>query len=197
MQPRLSSPAYSRSELNRPSGERDHEVQTGSLSLCQEVSVRADIPRLFQALTVPEYIETWLTLPGHQADCSTIAARNDDEYSLEHFCLGRPSVSISGRYLVCRRRDITFSWRVEGELRAAETRVDIRLRGDFERTTLWLRHSGFVSGHDLTWHSALWKVSMSRLAALYGASDRLRPSLQRNRRRPVVTYEGIAEISPF
>jgi hypothetical protein len=51
--------------------------------------------------------------------------------------------------------------------------VDIRLHGDFERTTLHLRHTGFVSSFDVAWHRALWDLSIGRLVSLYGTQDRL------------------------
>lgn len=134
-----------------------------------EVSIRADARRLFHALTDPEYMEAWICLPGHRQECSTAAVRNDRDYAIEHFCNAKSSLSISGSYRVCRRRNVTFTWRVDGEVRVPETEVDIRLRGDFERTTLSLRHSGFVSSFDLAWHRALWEVSMNRLVSLYGS----------------------------
>lgn len=146
----------------------DEERTNGIRSHCLEVSIRADARRLFHALTDPEYLEAWICLPGHGPECSTAAVRNDRNYAIEHFCNANGSVSISGSYRVCRRRNVTFTWRVDGEICVPETQVDIRLHGDFERTTLSLRHSGFVSSFDLGWHRALWELSMNRLASLYG-----------------------------
>jgi len=154
-----------RFDRERPDKERTDEIR----SLCLEVSVRADARRLFHALTDPEYMEAWICLPGHGPECSTAAVRNDRDYAIEHFCSAKCSLSISGSYRVCRRRNVTFTWRVDGEVRVPETEVDIRLRGDFERTTLTLRHSGFVSSFDLGWHGEMWDLSMNRLVSLYGS----------------------------
>ncbi len=145
----------------------------GFPSVCLEVSIRADARRLFHALTDAEYLEAWVCLPGHGPECLTAATRNDDDFAIEHFCNTQGSISISGSYHMCRRRDVTFSWRVDGDLRVPETEVEIRLQGDFERTTLTLRHGGFVSASDLAWHRALWDLSIARLVSLYGAQTRL------------------------
>jgi len=140
-------------------------------SLCLEVSIRADVRRLFHALTVPEYLEAWMSFPGDHSGCSTLASRIDDDYMVEHCCQGVPSFSIAGTYSICRRRNLTFSWRVDGVLSMSKTEVDIRLHGDFENTRLILQHSGFVSRGDYTWHRLLWCASLDRLIALYDSSD--------------------------
>ena len=137
-----------------------------------EFSIRADTRRLFHALTVPEYLETWLCLPGHLG-CATTATLINDDYMLEHSCGDRPSLAITGTYLMCRRRNVLFSWRVDGEVFIPETQVEIRLQGNFENTIVTLRHTGFTSTADCVWHNALWSASMARLTRLYGITDSL------------------------
>lgn len=167
--------------LNR---ERRNELRTdGFLSLSLQASIRADVRRLFHALTDAEYLEAWICLPGHRPECSTSATRRDEEYAIEHQCDARRSISISGSYRTCRRRNVTFSWRVDGDICVRDTEVDIRLQGDFERTTLTLCHSGFVSRFDLAWHRALWDLSISRLASLYGIESRSQPFVERRPER--------------
>ena len=173
MQSHLSLLSYPQDQGIRARHARlDDDPSCGFHSLSLEVSIPADIRRLFHALTVPEYVETWMSVPGERPGCSTVAARTDDHYAIGHSCQGRPSVSISGSYRMCRRRNVVFSWRVDGELSVPETEVEIRLRGDFERTTLVLSHTGFAARRDFEWHSALWTTSMRRLASLYGSPNR-------------------------
>lgn len=150
----------------------DDQLSGGFHSLSLEMSIEADVRRLFHALTVPEYLEAWLSLPGVRPGCTTTAARQDDEFTIGHTCEGRPSILIFGSYRVCRRRNVSFSWRVEGDICVPQTEVEIRLRGEFERTSLQLQHSGFASRHDHGWHSALWTASLGKLASLYGSRDR-------------------------
>jgi uncharacterized protein YndB with AHSA1/START domain len=147
-----------------------HEHMSDWSSLRREVSIRADIRSLFHALTVPEYLETWIAFPGDHSGCSTFASRTNDEFQVEHSCGARPAFSIAGTYSVCRRRNLTFSWRVDGDLCMSKTEVDIRLRGDFENTRLIVEHRGFASRADYAWHRALWSASLGRLVALYDSS---------------------------
>jgi len=150
----------------------NQELPPDTLSVRLEGSIQADTRRLFHALTDPEYLEAWLCLPGQHPGCSVIAGRYDRDYLIEHFCDGRPTVLIWGRYLVLRRRHVMFSWSVDGDVCIPETHVAVALRGDFERTTLVLRHTGFASRTDSAWHRALWNTSIGRLATLYGPPDR-------------------------
>jgi uncharacterized protein YndB with AHSA1/START domain len=168
MQPGLSFPSPERSAGIRAELGGFHERHTPDRSsVYLEFNVRADARRLFHALTVPEYLEAWVSLPGHNLGCSTAAARSNQDYVIEHYCEGSPALTITGTYSVCRRRNVVFSWRVDGNLSIPETEVNIRLRGNFESTTLIVRHTGFAAEADCAWHQALWTVSMRRLVALY------------------------------
>jgi len=140
-------------------------------TLLMEVSIRADIRRLFHALTVPEYLEAWMSIPGDHSGCSTIASRINEDFLIEHSCEGQREFSIAGAYTVCRRHNLVFAWQVDGDLRMPKTEVDIRLRGDFENTRLILQQSGFASPSDSAWHRTLWSASLARLTALYDSSD--------------------------
>ena len=157
-----------RASLLRP----DKRATAGFHSLSLEVSIQADIRTLFHALTVPEYLEAWLSFPGEGPGSSTLAARVDDRFTIEHYREGRSSLTISGRYRAYRRRNLLFSWRVDGDLCVPDTEVEIRLRGDFENTTLSLQHKGFTSRYDYSWHAILWSTSIRKLASLYGFRDR-------------------------
>jgi uncharacterized protein YndB with AHSA1/START domain len=155
------------------------EFTSDCSSLFLEVSIRADIRRLFHALTVAEYLEAWISFPGDHSGCSTIASRSNEDFLVEHSCEGKSEFSIAGTYSVCRRHNLVFSWQIDRNLRMPKTEVDIRLRGDFENTRLVLEHSGFTSSSDCAWHRALWFASLGKLIALYDSSDlRTKASLQ-------------------
>jgi uncharacterized protein YndB with AHSA1/START domain len=172
MNPNLAFLNPQHSEACHSSRRIREAFRPGDAAIRMDLSIRADARRLFQVLTVPEYLEAWLCLPGHDG-CSPAATRIHDDYLLEHSCGDAPAVLITGTYLVCRRRYVMFSWRVDGDLCVPESSVEIRLQGDFERTTLSLEHSGFVSSEAWLWHKALWNASMTRLMRLYDAPDSL------------------------
>jgi uncharacterized protein YndB with AHSA1/START domain len=150
-------------------------------------NVRADARQLFHALTVPEYMETWVSFPDDHPSCLSVASRTDHEYSITHWCSGRATALISGIYLVCQRHRLALSWRAKGTASVDQTYVDIRLRGNFESTTVLLRHSGFDSREAFDWHKALWSTSLDRLACLYGAAVRAGSTTPRGRGKATMT----------
>jgi uncharacterized protein YndB with AHSA1/START domain len=150
-----------------------------------EVIIKAEVRRLFHALTAPEYIETWMSFPGHMSGCTNVATRVDDDFAIKHLCHEVPTLHISGTYSACERRNLEFTWRVEGERGVAASYVDIRLSGNFEYTTLKLVHGGFASKEDYVWHKSFWSLSLARLKGLYGFTverfDKPWPHLRHNR----------------
>ncbi|HUB29395.1 MAG TPA: SRPBCC domain-containing protein [Terracidiphilus sp.] len=136
------------------------------------MTVSADRRRIFDALTLPEYIETWLSLPGDHSDCQTIASRTDDGYRLEHYhAKGRLDFSISGAYRVCRRGKLLFTWHKHPA--GAETAhteqslVSIRINGAFAESTLLLTHTGLFSESDYDWTRDLWALSLTKLQTIF------------------------------
>jgi hypothetical protein len=147
---------------------RPEEPGSGRLTLHLESDIRAEARRLFYALTAPEYLETWISFPGqHLPGCSTVATKVNQDYMLAHLCEGIRKTVITGRYQVCERRNVVLSWRVEGAEAVAESYVDVRLAGNFEYTTLILRHRGFDSWQQYLWHRSLWSASLEKLSRLY------------------------------
>jgi uncharacterized protein YndB with AHSA1/START domain len=137
------------------------------LTVHLELDIRADARRLFHALTAPEYLETWVSFPGHPPGCSTLATRINHDYMIAHLCDNIRKTVITGRYLVCERRNVMMSWRVEGTQTVTESYVDVRLLGNFEYTTLILRHRDLNSWQHYLWHRCLWSLSLERLRRLY------------------------------
>lgn len=147
----------------RPRVVRQHGCWTVHL----ELSIKAEVRRLFHALTAPEYIETWISFPGHPACCANVATKMENDFLIAHLCEGVATTRISGRFSVCERRNLAFSWQVEGERNVSTSFVNIRLSGDFEYTTLQLKHGGFATREHYGWHQSLWSASLARLKRLY------------------------------
>jgi uncharacterized protein YndB with AHSA1/START domain len=131
-----------------------------------EVSLAGDTRRIFEALTVPEYMELWMSMPGHHPVCHSRASRLADGFVIDHLCDSRPPIRIAGTYLMCLRRKLIFRWSVHGPWISPVTFADIRLSGEFENSLLRLRHSGFASRDDYSWHAEFWKSSLTRLSRL-------------------------------
>src|SRR5579859_441908 len=104
-----------------------------------ECKVGADTRRIFDALTVPEYIETWICVPGHHPECCNVTTRIAHGFQIELQCSSGPSKKFVATYCSFRKRKLSFSWRPAHGSEGQDSFVDIRLHGDFERSILRLR----------------------------------------------------------
>ena len=143
-----------------------------------EFRLAADTRKIFDALTVPEYIEAWICIPGHHPECSNMTSRSAHGFQIEHHCRSGASTKITGNYRSFMRRKLSFSWRPAHGPETPDSFVEIRLHGDFERSVLRLRHFGLESEDDFNWHSALWSTSIAKLCRLFES-----PSLSSEPRR--------------
>jgi uncharacterized protein YndB with AHSA1/START domain len=135
--------------------------------IAMTVSVNAERHRLFQALTLPEYIEAWMRVPGIRGDQQITVTCAQESYRV--LCRGSDAseVCITGVYRVSRRSKMIFTWKKGTAPNASPSLVTIRLLGDFARTTVRLSHCGLASKAEYLWHQAFWGNSMGRLRSLF------------------------------
>jgi len=131
------------------------------------VSVNTVARRIYQALTVPEYQEAWFCMPGHDTHFLIAATQTTTGFRLDRFCLSGVDQHIEGTYLVMRRNKLHFSWRKCNVSNAPDSLVQIRLYGDFGRTTVRLSHIGLQSAEERRWHQEMWETSLAKLASLF------------------------------
>jgi uncharacterized protein YndB with AHSA1/START domain len=138
-------------------------------SLAISMRVNADRQRLFQALTLPEYMETWIAPSGegHQRRAVSITP---DGFRIEIPDSKGPDSSIRGSYLTRRRSKLIFTWQKGWASDAPMSTVTIRLNGDFDRTQIALNHSGLTCLREYEWHRAFWHESIRRLSSLFLSS---------------------------
>jgi uncharacterized protein YndB with AHSA1/START domain len=136
-------------------------------NIAMRITIDSDAARIFETLTRPEYLETWMTLPGDDADCYVIAWKQTGGFRLDHYRRGRRDVTIGGEYRICRRRKMLFTWRMDGDIAGPETLVYIGLHGNFTNTILELHHRGISSAADYLWRQEMWNRSLDRLSRLF------------------------------
>jgi uncharacterized protein YndB with AHSA1/START domain len=134
-------------------------------SMGTSICVHADVRRIFQMLTVAEYLETWMCLPSEDAKSYVSASRSENEYRLDFYTDRRLNASVIGSYLVCRHRKVVFSWR-NMEAASGVSIVDIRLRGNFGSTIVELHHAGLTTAAEYFGQMAMWRASLERLVRL-------------------------------
>jgi uncharacterized protein YndB with AHSA1/START domain len=146
--------------------EPDQDVRE-SLNIAISTTVFSDANRIFQALTRPEYLETWMTLPGDDADAYLVAWSQSGGYRFDHYQGGKRDLIITGEYRLCRRRKMLFTWKTSGESFQTESLVYVGLHGNFGSTILELHHRGIRSFAEHQWQQEMWQRSLDRLARLF------------------------------
>jgi len=131
------------------------------------VSLNADRRRVFHVLTISEYMETWLAVPGRHPKSPLHVVSSTDGFHIRYFDEMENPTTLVGAYQTFRTAKTNFLWRRAVDLDPEPSIVKIRLNGDFERTTLSLTHTGLKSGEDLQWHSQLWEQSLDKLTSLF------------------------------
>lgn len=135
------------------------------LSISVIASVNADRNRIFQALTVPEYIEAWFSVPG-AIEGRTQVFSAADFLSISYSYPWEERGTILCSYKVCRRNKLVLTWEQIALSGAVPSMVKIRLLGDFGRTTIHVTHVG-VTPSNQQWHRALWESSLEKLGKLF------------------------------
>jgi hypothetical protein len=130
------------------------------------IGVDADARRISQALTEPEYLEAWITMPGEEGESSIVASKKVNGYRLDQYRAGRIISSFVGSFLFCHQRKMRLTWRNAACPGVAESLVDFRIRGNFGGSILELRHVAIPSADDFLWHQQLWGASLPRLASI-------------------------------
>jgi len=136
-------------------------------SLSFLVSLNADRRRIFQVLTISEYMETWLSVPGCHRDSPIHVESDPTGFHVQYRDEKRGPSALIGFYQTYRTSKTNILWHRTASLASDGSVVRIRLNGDFERTTLCLSHSGLNSGEEREWHSKLWDRSLRKLCSLF------------------------------
>ena len=129
------------------------------------LSMNADRNRLFQALTFPEYIDTWFVAPDATPG-TTAVTKGANCFVVSYRSLDGSDKRFVGSYKVFRRGKVQFAWRQHAYGETSSSLVRIRLDGNFERTTVHLTHLG-IAQEEQSHYSVLWQASLERLASLF------------------------------
>jgi len=120
---------------------------------------------LFQALTVPEYIDTWFVAPDAVSG-TTAVTKGPNCFVVTYRSMDGSEKRFVGSYKVSRRGKVQFTWRRDAFGETSSSLVRIRLQGDFERTTVNLKHVGLAQ-EEQSHYSTLWQASLEKLASLF------------------------------
>jgi uncharacterized protein YndB with AHSA1/START domain len=126
-------------------------------------TIHADLRSVFYALTMSEYIETWLRAPA----CRSVSVGQEgSDYSVHFKCDEVPPIMVYGSWLSRHPDHLALTWNRNDEIVCIESIVSMELQQFADRTLLHLYHCGFTSAEQSQWHGELWSSSVERLAGL-------------------------------
>lgn len=163
----MSTQAIQLKYHRRHSNSIEFSLQEPPSTVRASVRVRAETRRLFQALTSPEYLEAWLSIPSAGASWTLTANQGCPGFLVESCDLDSERLRILAAYTTLRRRRLSIHWKMERNRQTSESVVAMRLHGDFEYSVLSLHHVGLRSHEEVAWHQQLWAASLQRLARLF------------------------------
>lgn len=154
-------------------------------ALSYSISVNADRGRVFQVLTIAEYMEAWLSVPGQMHGSPVHVTCDAQGFRIRYYDEKGMPTTLVGLYQILRTAKTMFLWSRSGDSELTASVVKIRLQGDFARTTLCLVHDGFSTDEDRRWHHMFWENSLGKLCRLFQAPapTRTQPMNARQRRR--------------
>jgi hypothetical protein len=138
---------------------------TTELDVVFWIEIASERRKVFSAVSIPEYIETWMELTEeHGADYWFHLGSED------MLCIHRsPAAATACIYrlrIQPKGNSLTFFWESIEPHFAHASRVEIVIRGRRYRTSLWLRHRGLRNRDETQLYSAIWRRSLDKLQCL-------------------------------
>jgi uncharacterized protein YndB with AHSA1/START domain len=150
------------SKLDRP---RNTAVRLNHAGADVRVSVviEAEWPRILNALTVPEYMDVWLTMPGFERlECRT-EHKILGGFRIDAFAEGTLQQAIHGACIRSKPDEISYLWKRNDAECEQRSLVKMRLTGGRKRCALHLKHHGLWDQNARDWYSMMWQKSLDKL----------------------------------
>ena len=130
------------------------------------VAIRAEWRRILNTLTVPEYMDLWLTMPGiERLECRP-EKNSSGRFRIDASGAGTPSMTIYGSCIRTRPDEISYLWEEARNGSVEKSVVKMRLKSGPRRCSLHLMHAGLWTQTDSQWYSIMWRESLDKLCAL-------------------------------
>jgi hypothetical protein len=127
------------------------------------VAIQAEWRCILNALTIPEYMDVWLKMPGVETGECPPEQKLSESFCMEIFPSGATQRTV---YVACIRTkadEITYLWEKNCIGDGAKSLVRVRLRRGPRRCSLHLKHEGLQDQQERDWYSTMWHISLNRL----------------------------------
>jgi uncharacterized protein YndB with AHSA1/START domain len=133
--------------------------------------IETDSRRVFYALSIAEYLETWLRVPDIEELKFSVDPLAHEKFRMDIYCAELLQASIQGSCLALNKDRIKYAWKKISAGSTVETVVDIQLSCGASGCMLSLRHRGFHDTLESDWHCEMWHRSLERLRGLMGKTE--------------------------
>ena len=137
-----------------------------SLSIRTSAAFSVAPHRLLYALTIPEYVETWLTPPDLGEVSCTGNPKAGEALSIELRQYHRITACIFAEYKSISPQDLNIRWYVRSRANTHVSQLRISIRTVRADAILRIRHTGFTNISDWQWHQELWGLSLTKMQML-------------------------------
>ena len=138
-------------------------VPQASSDVRASVAIQAEWRRILHALTVPEYMDLWLTMPGIEKMECRPEPQPLGGFRIDVHLPGVASRTIYGSCLRTRPNEISYLWERARLGVTAKSVVKMRLRSGPRKCSLHLQHCGLGGRQEHEWYSAMWRESLEKL----------------------------------
>jgi len=142
-----------------------------ALELSASITIEAEVTRILYALSIPEYMESWLQLPeAARVECHA-EARTFDRFRIDPFSHDAKLPSIYGSCHLSKPNRITYLWERDSPGSRDRTMVEIHILGSSRRYVLKLKHRGLMDHCERDWYFDMWDKSLTKLRILMERVD--------------------------
>ena len=147
-------------------GIREHRnatVLSNHSDVRASVVIEAEWPRVLNAITVPEYLDVWLTMPGvERLECCT-EQRTLGGFRIDVFVGGALQRAIYGSCIRSKPDEVSYLWERNRAESIEKSLVKLRVRGGPRRCSLHVKHRGLWDQEERDWYSMMWQGSLNKL----------------------------------
>ncbi len=151
--------------LNAPWKMTPFPAQTVS-DIVLSYRIEADTGRVLYALSMPEYIEAWLTAPDPESSRFDFHPEARNAFRLDLYRGEELQSTIMSSCSIVSANQVRYRWKTISPTSVTDTLVEMHLRANPGGCILGLKHSGFNHTAESAWFDKMWHQSLDRLCGL-------------------------------
>lgn len=129
------------------------------------IEIGADWRKVFAAVSIPEYMETWMEFSGPTGVDHWVHLDSNDLVCISMLEAGS-TVRVCRLRMQCKAKNVSFLCETLEPQTIQTSKVEIVVKGGPRRCSLRLQHSGISDLQDKKRYAAIWRRSLEKLQRL-------------------------------